>query len=123
MNKPRILVVDDEPDLRECMCDVLSMAGYETESAENGVSAIEKISGNVPDLIITDIIMPEKEGIEMIIKLKSDYKDKIKIIAMSGGGKIPPEDYLCTAELLGVDKTLKKPFNVEELLNTVQSIF
>ena len=116
------MVVDDEPELRESLCDALDLAGYETDAAENGREALDKISSVRPDVIITDIIMPEKEGIEMIIKLKREYHNKIKIIAMSGGGKIPPEDYLSTAELLGVDDTLKKPFDIKELLSTVKGI-
>ena len=114
----RILVVDDEELARFTIRDILETAGHEVAEAENGKEAIESQTAGPFDLIITDIIMPEKEGVETIIELKRDYPD-LKIIAISGGGRTKNLDFLQLADEFGADKILAKPFSEDELLERV----
>ena len=86
---PRILIIDDERQIRELLRDILEDAGYDVAEAADGQEAIKIQRGEPADLIITDLIMPEKEGIETIRELKQSYPD-VRIIAMSGGGVVGP---------------------------------
>ena len=117
----RILVVDNEELARFTIRDILETAGYEVDEATNGNEAIESQSANPFDLIITDIVMPEKDGVETTIKLKHDYPD-LKIIAISGRRTKNLDCiklYLQLAEESGADRILAKPFSDEELLERV----
>ena len=114
----RILVVDDEELARFTIRDILETAGHEVVEAANGNEAIESQKANPCDLMITDIIMPEKEGVATIIELKRDYPD-LKIIAISGGGRTKNLDFLQLADEFGADKILAKPFSEDELLERV----
>lgn len=112
-----ILVVDDEKSVREMLKNALESAEYEVLEAVNGLEAIEIYKKTPTDLVIIDIIMPEKEGIETIIELRRNYPD-IKLIAISGFGEESP--YLMMAKHLGADFILDKPFSLEEILDKVQ---
>ncbi|MBN2415375.1 response regulator [bacterium] len=103
----RILVIDDEKIIRTVVHRYLSKAGHEVEVAEDGNIGIEKFRRHPADLVITDIIMPNKEGIETIAELKSEYPD-LKIIAMTGGGKAGPRNYLRLAKRFGASETFVK---------------
>jgi YesN/AraC family two-component response regulator len=98
---------------------VLERAGYTVMEATDGVEGIRRFHENPVNLIITDLIMPNKDGIGMIIELKKEFPD-IKIIAMSGGGLNRPEGYLRGAQKLGAACTLSKPINRQELLRAVK---
>ena len=113
----KILVVDDEELVRQMLRHTLEYAGFEVQEAENGLEAIEKHKNNPADLIIIDIIMPEKEGIETIIEIRRAYSD-IKLIAISGFGEDSP--YLMMAKHLGADFILDKPFSSDDLLKKVK---
>ena len=117
----RILIIDDEAMIRDLLVQILEREGYETITASDGKDGIKIHRENPADLIITDLIMPEKDGLEAIMELRRDFQD-VKIIAMSGGGKIDPETYLQIAKTMGAIKTLTKPFDLRELLKTVQEI-
>ena len=117
----RILIIDDEAMIRNLIKRIWEREGYETETASNGKDGINIHRKNPADLIITDIIMPDKEGIETIMELRRDFQD-VKIIAMSGGGKIDPNTYLQIAKTVGAVKTLAKPIRIDELLKTVQEV-
>ena len=117
----RILVIEDEDEVRAMLRRVLERAGYEVAVAPDGEAGIRQYHENPADLIITDIIMPRKGGMETILDLKSEYP-KVKIIAMSGGGRIGPEPYLEIAEGLGAVRIFSKPFRIEELLFTIQRL-
>jgi CheY-like chemotaxis protein len=117
----RILIIDDEPIIRDVLIETLEREGYETVVASDGNDGIKIHQENPADLIITDLIMPEKEGIETIMELRRDSQD-VKIIAMSGGGKIDPNTYLQIAKTVGAVKTLAKPIRIDELLKTVQEV-
>jgi|FLOH01.1.fsa_nt_gi CheY-like chemotaxis protein len=115
----RILVVDDEADVRRVACSFLEDAGYETLEAANGVEAIEVMLRIPCDLVLTDLVMPEKEGAETVMELRKTYPG-LAIIAMSG--VVGAEFYLRAARMLGAGATLLKPFTREELVESVEAM-
>jgi CheY-like chemotaxis protein len=115
----RILIIDDEPQIRSMLRLMLERDGYEVFEAPDGIEGIRFYRQNPVDLIITDLIMPNKDGIGMIIELKKEFPEA-KIIAMSGGGLNKPEGYLKGAQKLGATCTLTKPIDREEMLRTVR---
>ena len=117
----RILIIDDEPQIRSMLTLMLEREGYEIVEAADGVAGIKIYRQNPADLIITDLIMPNKDGIGMIIDLKKEFPD-VKIIAMSGGGLNKPDGYLKGAKKLGAACTLTKPIDREEMLKAVREI-
>jgi len=119
---PKILVIDDEKDIRDLICKILDKNGYYAQSAENGKQGMIYQQKEKFDIIITDIFMPEKEGIETIIDLKKRYPD-IKIIAISGGTRGGTADYLEMAKQFGADYSFHKPFNVNEVVKIVKEFF
>ena len=117
----RILVIDDDKQVRLAVRWILEHEGYEVLDACDGKKGMEVFQGNSVDLVITDIIMPEKEGIETITELKQ-AQPVLKIIAMSGSGAVDPRVYLSVAEKVGAMRTLVKPFSKDELLETVSAL-
>jgi DNA-binding NtrC family response regulator len=117
----RILIIDDDVQILNMLRQTLEREGYDVLKASNGKQGIRLYREEPVDLIITDIIMPEKEGIETILELKRDYPD-VKIIAISGGGRIGPEEYLDMAEKLGAQRTFIKPVERKQLLNAVRNL-
>jgi DNA-binding NtrC family response regulator len=117
----RILVIDDDADARDMLKQTLERAGYEVETAADGKQGALCQAASPADLIITDIIMPEKEGLELIRELKREYPQCI-IIAISGGGKRSPDDYLPIAMILGAAYTFAKPVERTELLEKIASL-
>jgi len=113
--KYNILVVDDEPMVREGLKLALEMEGFSTATASNGIEAMKAIRLQKPHLIITDIIMPDSDGIEVICSVR-EKNPEIKIIAISGGGRISATDHLRVAYQLGANGILAKPFTTEQLL-------
>ena len=114
----RILIIDDEDELRSMLRQMLEQAGYEVTEAVNGAEGIQFSEQNTHDLIITDIIMPEKEGVETIIALRRADPD-LPIIAISGGGRLDATDFLTMTKKLGARRTLSKPFRRDQLLEAV----
>ena len=114
-----ILVVDDEESVRHLLRQIFESVGYRVQEATNGIEAIEAYNLEPADLVIMDIIMPEKEGIETILELRQMYSN-IKIIAISGSGEESP--YLMMAKHLGADYILDKPFSPDELIDTVRKL-
>ena len=117
----RILVVDDEAQIRILLRQVLIKDGYEVDEASNGNIALKKFRENPFDLVIMDLIMPDKEGLETILDLKKEFEN-VKIIAISGGGRIGPEDYLKYAKGFGALHTLTKPIENAELLKAIRNV-
>jgi YesN/AraC family two-component response regulator len=117
----RILVADDEAPIRELLRQALEMNGYEVIEASNGVETVKLFRENQIDLVITDIIMPDKEGLESIMDLKEIDPD-VKIIAMSGGGRLEPHSYLQMASKFGAKKVFQKPLSISLLLSTIKEI-
>ena len=118
----KILIIDDDNQFRVMLRIMLENAGYkDIEEAENGHTGMKLIRNGNFDLVITDIIMPDKEGIETIMEIRKDFP-AIKIIAMSGGGKISADSYLVMAGHLGAGRTLTKPFQYSELVEAVREL-
>ena len=114
----RILVVDDEDLGRVTLRQMLEADGHEVLEAANGREGVALHSNDPVDLVVTDIIMPEQEGIETIVQLRRK-NPQLKIIAISGGGRMKNMDFLKIASHVGADATLTKPFSTRELLETV----
>lgn len=117
----RILVVDDDKSITAMLRQLFVRQGFEVDVADDGRLAIKLLEQNVADLVVTDIIMPGMEGAEFIMKLKRLHPD-VKIIAISGGGRIKPKDYLILAGKLGADKTFAKPVMQKEMLAAVKEL-
>lgn len=118
---PKVLIIDDEADIRSVLKDMLGMSGYEVDTAENGKEAKELYDKNEYDVVITDIIMPEQDGFEVIL----DYRNKNqldRIIAISGGGRTSSKDYLNIANHFGVSSIFSKPPNYKDLIAKVDEI-
>ncbi|MDY6850469.1 MAG: response regulator [Thermodesulfobacteriota bacterium] len=117
----RILVIDDEESIRILLRKILEQAGHEVIEAVDGEKGTDIFYQTPTDLIVTDILMPEKEGLRTIMDIRRDFPE-VKIIAISGGGTVEPETYLNLAEKLGADRTLTKPFRTNELLVMVAEL-
>jgi DNA-binding response OmpR family regulator len=117
----RILVIDDEEPMRLMLRRSLTKAGDEAIEAANGKEALSLQEKNPADLIITDIIMPEMEGIDTIMAFRENYP-RVKIIAISGGGQIGSDEYLDLADKLGADWTFAKPFSLNRLMSAVKEL-
>ncbi len=114
----RILLVDDNEAFRWTLSAMLQTAGYEIQSVGDGSAALKLFRQQPFDLVVTDLIMPGKEGLETIIELRR-IQPGLKIVAISGVGRVAPGDYLPMARHLGAAATLAKPFTMEEILDVV----
>ena len=114
----QILVVDDELQIRTMLTQMLELEGFKVYTAENGEEGLALVGKHAFDLVITDMIMPVKDGLKFIMELVRDYPE-LKILAISGGGAIKAERYLTMAGYLGDIATLEKPFKREVLLDLV----
>jgi CheY-like chemotaxis protein len=117
----RILVIEDDTVIRRVLSLNLVNAGYTVFEATHGADALLQLRKNRTDLVITDMLMPEMDGVETIQQLRRTFPD-VKIIAISGGGMASADYYLKIARELGVGKTLKKPFTFPELLDAIQEL-
>lgn len=117
----RILVIDDDVQICNMLERFLSRKGYEVDIAYDGNQGITKFDKARTDLVITDLVMPEKEGIETVMELRAK-SPAVKIIAISGGGRVGPESYLEIARELGAQRTFEKPVDFEELLGAVEEL-
>jgi two-component system, chemotaxis family, chemotaxis protein CheY len=115
----RVLVADDDRSIREYLRFLLEQAGYQVEEAEDGEVEVRKFSEGAFDLVVTDISMPEKDGIEAIIEMRA-VKPNAKIIAMSGVAR--SERLLEIAQMYRADRVIKKPFESEEFLTAVREM-
>lgn len=118
----RILIIDDDVDVLDVVGKMLGSEGFEVLTAADGKEGMRIIRGNIEiDLVITDMLMPEKEGIETIRELKRAFPH-IRILAISGGGRGSADSYLNVAAKMGAEFILKKPFVKQELLEAVQNL-
>ena len=116
-----VLVVDDDTQVLDVMSKMLRLEGDSLSIAENGQQVVNQIRDAQFDLVITDLIMPEKEGQETIADICKNSSE-LPIIAISGGGRVGPMDYFETARFIGADATLAKPFGRRELITTVSDL-
>ena len=117
----RVLVIEDDPEVRTYLVAVLSRSGHTVKQAANGKEGVQLFDSDPCDVVITDIIMPEKDGIETILDLRRTHPG-LKVIAISGGGRSTPDNYLQSAKLLGADRAIRKPFTNEEILTAVDEL-
>jgi len=117
-----VIIIDDDDAVRFTLRAILERAGHAVRDARNGFEGLALCRERTADLIITDIIMPDKEGIETIREASRDFPDT-KILAISGGGRLRDEDLLGMARRLGAHQVLAKPFLPADLLRTVEEIF
>jgi len=116
-----ILLADDDDQVRTMLQRILVQEGYEVIEARDGVEALDLYDPASIDAVVTDIVMPEKEGLETIREIRK-MNPAARIIAISGGGRIKPEDYLEWANRIGVDRTFTKPLRRVELLGAVAEL-
>ena len=117
----RILIIDDDEQARMMLRMTFEDAGYEIEEALDGETGLRLYREDPADLVITDLVMPGKEGVETIMELLRDFPEA-KIIAISGGGKVSPNGYLRAARTLGAIRAFTKPLDREELVKAVNEI-
>lgn len=118
----KIVVIDDDILGNQMVCRVLKNAGYEVSSAFNGAQGLKIFKKERPDLLITDLYMPEKDGLETIMELRQMDKE-IRILAISGGSlNINVIDMLESAEVFGADAIMAKPIQIESFLNKVKEL-
>ena len=117
----RILVIDDDPESRDVVSEILTLHGFDVVAASDGMQGLGRFLEFAPDLVITDLIMPGREGIETIVSLRR-RDPRVRIIAMSGGGVRSARDYLTVAQLVGARRVLAKPFSSDELLTVVNDL-
>lgn len=117
----RILIIDDDPDICRLLQRCLDRGGYDCCTIANGKMALRMMEDIPMDLVVTDLIMPEQEGLETILKIRDAYPGT-KILAISGGGKGPAETYLKIAGKMGADEVLRKPFPPRRFLKLVEKL-
>ncbi len=117
----KILIVDDEEDSRKLLRQTLEEAGYEVLEADNVEAGLQTLRSAAVDLILTDILMPDKSGLEFIQEIQ-DHFAGVKIVAISGGFIRSAHKEATLAEALKIESTLAKPYSVKELLQTVSEV-
>jgi len=127
----RIMIIDDDEAMRDVLAEILKRDGFEVCVAGDGVEGLELLRESGADLVITDVIMPRKNGIDTVREIRADFPDT-RIIVISGGGNITPMDYepgaiktaayLALASDTGADVTLTKPFERNELIKAVREL-
>jgi CheY-like chemotaxis protein len=126
-----ILVIDDEPDVRDAVKRVLDRAGYTVRTSDSGVDALAELERTRTDVVITDIIMPKIDGVQLIESIRKLFPS-VRIIAISGGGNfgisayqptaITTTAYLASAELAGAHMGLTKPFESNDLIQAIERV-
>jgi CheY-like chemotaxis protein len=119
--KSKILVIDDDELVRLTLTRLLQKVGYDVLQAKNGVAGIEIYKQSRPDIVLTDMLMPDKEGLETISELKRLNPDA-KIIAMSGGGQSQNMTFLQLARKVGAGQTINKPVKPVELFEAIKQL-
>ncbi|MGI6478657.1 MAG: response regulator [Salinivirgaceae bacterium] len=117
----RLLIIDDDVIMREIIKDLLVDYPIYVDDAPNGVEGIKKIRENDYDVVLVDIIMPEKGGLELIVEIKAEQQN-LKIIATTGGGAYTVDEYLEKAKELGADAVIAKPFSEIKLVEIINDL-
>jgi CheY-like chemotaxis protein len=118
---PTVLVIDDDPVIRESLEALLEAHGYQVALARNGRQGLAAFRKIAPDLVLTDIMMPEQDGFETILQMRME-RAEAKIVAMSGSGGALQPDYLAMAVKLGADRGIEKLCHAEALLSELQGL-
>jgi DNA-binding response OmpR family regulator len=115
----RVLIIDDDEQLRALLHEILERAGFAVVEAANGAEGLRLFRSDPADVVITDLIMPDKEGVETILELRREFPEA-RVIAISGGGRNGNANYLPIAARLGARRTVAKPFSRQEILDAVR---
>jgi len=128
---PRVVIIDDEEDVRVVLQEILVRAGFEVEVAANGDEGLDLLREKSADLVITDVIMPGKDGVATVYDIRMEFPNT-KIIVISGGGNLASRGYepgaiktaayLASASVVGANLTLTKPFDRQELVNAAKQL-
>jgi DNA-binding response OmpR family regulator len=128
---PKVLIIDDERDVRDSVRKILERAGFEVNVADGGAAGLEAYRSHGADVVITDIIMPEPHGVDVIAALRK-ADERVRIIAISGGGNFGPSGYmpaaittnayLAAASKAGANAVLTKPFERQELVDLINDL-
>jgi two-component system sensor histidine kinase EvgS len=116
-----IVLAEDDPDQRLALRLALEQAGYRVREAADGRQALALLRERASPVLITDIFMPDADGFELIASLRREFP-ATKIVVISGGGRRAKQDYVASAQLMGVDASLRKPVRVDELLDTLKRL-
>jgi CheY-like chemotaxis protein len=116
-----IIVIEDDPGVRRVLLCTLQNAGHAVYAVDNGRDGLRAVTERHPDVVVTDIVMPDSDGLEVIRLLRSDHPG-VRIIAISGGGMICRTTYLELARLLGAHLTLQKPVLPSDLVRAVEDL-
>ena len=116
-----VLIVEDDKELRDMISLSLTRRKFTVIESANGKEAIMHFKPSITDLVVTDLIMPEEDGLKVIMKLR-EIKPSLKIIAISGGGKAGPGSYLNLAKALGADAIYSKPFSLNDLVTKIEDL-
>ena len=119
--RPCVLVMDDDESIRDLLIFALEDEGFKVFCASDGLEGMALFKKHTVNLVITDIIMPGKEGIEIVQEIKQEYPE-IKLIVMSGLDGNDENDYLKYASIFGADRTFRKPFDILEFMNSVREL-
>ena len=123
MSTPKeILVIDDEPDICQLLADILTSQGHNVTCASDGLQGLNELSKKKYDMAVTDMLMPEHDGIEFIRAAQKKHPE-VRLVAISGGGHIPGASYLSIAKGFGVKAIVEKPFDVESILTVINPMF
>lgn len=118
---PCILLIDDEASFRDVLKTSLEQMGHSVVAAKDGREGVECYTSGSFDVVITDLIMPDKEGIETIMDIRR-LNPEAKIIAMSGGGRVNSVDYLKIARQVGANRILTKPFSYDDIQSAIEQM-
>jgi DNA-binding response OmpR family regulator len=116
-----VLLVEDDNDLRQMLASAIGKKKHTVIEASNGRDALNKFKYSLVDLVVTDLLMPEQDGIGLIMELKK-AKESLRIIAISGGGKAGPSNYLDIARTLGADAVFSKPFSLQDIMREIDKL-
>lgn len=116
-----LIIIDDESSMRSALRSALERFGHVITEASDGRTGLALIDPTVHQVVITDIVMPGTEGLEVLMELRRQHS-KLKVIAMSGGGRLKAGSYLHSAKLLGADEVLAKPFSCDELVAALDRV-
>jgi len=118
---PVVLIIDDDPQIRELWRDVLQEEGLRVLDAPSGVDGVQVAKDHAVDLVVTDILMPDKDGIETLREIKAE-QPALKVVVVSGGGVTMQPTFLNVAKKFGADATLQKPVDIGEFCSVVKQL-
>jgi CheY-like chemotaxis protein len=116
-----VLVIDDDRAMRQTLAKMLAAGGHTVSEAENGAEALRLLATSRPGIVVTDVFMPEKDGVETIREIRA-HNQELKILAISGGGRSGRFDFLSIAKSFGANAVLQKPFRAQSLLDAVAAL-